>query len=94
MLQRAHMKVVSLKYPCTACLMVYQTVRESIGRILADYEGLEVEYIELENLKNIHQIDGLEVEKFPAVLINDEQVTAGSIITKCQLANMLKEVYQ
>jgi hypothetical protein len=94
MSQSTRMKVVSLKYPCTACLMIYQTVKESIDRILADYEGLEVEYIELENLKSIHQINGLEVEKFPALLINDEQITAGSVITKRQLVNMLKEVYQ
>ncbi len=91
MLQGVHIKVVSMKYPCTACLMVYQLVKESVDRILKEFEGLAVEYVELENLRNVSQIGGLEVEKFPAVLINDEQVTAGSIITRRQLAGLLEE---
>ena len=91
-MQGVHMKVISMKYPCTACLIVFQTVKESVERVLADFEGLEVEYIELEDLKDLHRLEGLEVEKFPALLINGEQVTAGSILSKRQLAGVLAEV--
>lgn len=92
MLPAIHIKVISLKYPCNACQIVYQAVKEVIEKVLPAFEGAKVEYLELENLKGIHEITGLEVEKFPAVLINDEQMTAGSIITKRQLEEMLREV--
>jgi hypothetical protein len=49
-----------------------------------------LEIIELDNLKQVAMVQGLEVEKLPAVLINNEQVTAGSLPTKEQLISMIQ----
>jgi hypothetical protein len=51
---------------------------------------VDVEYTQLENLKNLHSIEGLEVESFPAVIINGEQITAGTIPDKRQIIKRIE----
>ncbi|HBM75085.1 MAG TPA: hypothetical protein DD429_05965 [Clostridiaceae bacterium] len=90
MAQKVKVTLISLKHPCTACLITYGLIKEILEKIRKDFDFVEIEYLELEDLKHIHSIPGLEVEKFPALLINDEQITAGSLPMKKQLITIIK----
>jgi len=82
--------LVSLKDPCTACNIIYGLIKETLEKIQKEYSNVEVKLIELDHIKKAAEVEGLEVEKFPAVLINNEQITAGSLITKRQLASIIQ----
>ena len=89
-------KLIYLKTPCAACLIAGNAVKEILAKLvdecaLADVK-LDIEKIELDDLKDIHEIKGLEVEKFPALIINDEQITAGNIPSKKQLLSIIKSL--
>lgn len=90
MTRRVKVTVVSLKQPCSACLIIYGIIKEMLEKIQKDFEFVDIEYVELDNLKQVHSISGLEVEKFPALIINDEQLTAGSIPAKEQLISIIR----
>ena len=84
-------QVISLKNPCSACLIVGGAVNEMLDKLKKDHENIKVERLVLEDLRQVHSVKGLEVEKFPAVIINGEQITAGSIPSKKYLLSMLAE---
>jgi len=76
---RVKINVVVLQNPCSACFIIDGFVRELFNKLKMKMDFIDVEYNELENLKNLHSIEGLEVENFPAIIINGEQITAGTI---------------
>lgn len=71
--------VVFLKEPCSACLIIFNLIKEIMEKLKEKYSFLEVNYIEIEQLTDLHSIEGLEVEKFPAIIIAGEQISAGTI---------------
>lgn len=87
---RIKINVVTLQDPCSACFIMAGLVREIFDKLQKKMDFLEVEYTELENLKNLYRIEGLEVERFPAVIINGEQVTAGTIPDKREIIKKLE----
>lgn len=86
---KVKVNIVTLKEPCSACFIIGGLVKQMFDKLQKEMAFIEVEYTELEDLKNIHNIQGLEVEKFPAVIINGEQITAGTIPDKKELKNRL-----
>lgn len=86
---KVEVNVVVLKDPCAACFIIGGLVKEMFDKFQKEMDFIKVEYIELENLKNLHLIKGLEVENFPAVIINEEQITAGSIPDKREIVKRL-----
>lgn len=76
---RVKINVVMLENPCSACFILDGLVRELFEKLQRKMDFIDVEYKELQNLKNLHSIEGLEVESFPAIIINGEQITAGTI---------------
>jgi len=88
-MKKIKITLVSLKDPCTACNIIYGLIKETLEKIQKEYSNVEVDFIELEHIKNASEVEGLEVEKFPAVLVNGEQITAGSLITKKQLVSII-----
>ena len=71
--------IVTLKEPCSACLILNNLVKEIIAKLQKKFDNLDIQYVEFSNLARIHEIEGLEVEKFPASIVNGEQVTAGEL---------------
>lgn len=66
------------------CDMPYNTPVDNVKAITSVVHGEEVEFMEvksheLSNLTKVHEIKGLEVEKFPAIIVNDEQISAGEL---------------
>jgi hypothetical protein len=86
---KVKMKVISMKQPCTACLIIDNLLKETLTKLQKEEPRFEVEFIELDNLKQVGMVPGLEVEKLPALLINDEQVTAGSLPSKQQITSWI-----
>ncbi|HON72259.1 MAG TPA: thioredoxin family protein [bacterium] len=71
--------MVFLEEPCSACLIIFNLIKEIMERLKGKYDFLEVNYIEIKKLEDLHSIKGLEVEKFPAIIIDGEQISAGTI---------------
>jgi len=65
--------------------LVYNLLKEILAKLQKEQPWIELEFIELDNLKQVGMVPGLEVEKLPALLINNEQVTAGSLPSKKQI---------
>ena len=82
-------KVISMKQPCTACLIIDNLLKETLTKLQKEQPWIKVEFIELDNLKQVGMVPGLEVEKLPAILINDEQVTAGSLPSRQQITTWI-----
>lgn len=82
--------LIEAQQPCTACLITGNLIKEMLDRIKKDHSYLEIKEIKLENLKDVHSIEGLEVENFPALIVNGEQVTAGSLPMKRQLISLIE----
>lgn len=83
-------KLVSLKDPCTACHIIDGLIKETLEKVQKEFDNVEVKLVELEHINEAAEVEGLEVEKFPAVLINNEQITAGSLLTKRQLVSIIQ----
>ncbi|MDI6618535.1 MAG: thioredoxin family protein [Clostridiales bacterium] len=90
-LKRVNVKIVESKQPCSACLITGNLVREMMDKISRELGCVDIENIKLSDLKNIHSIKGLEVENFPAIIINGEQITAGSLPIKSNIISIIKK---
>lgn len=82
--------MVTLKEPCTACNIIGGLLRDMLTKLKTRYSEVEVSFEELQHLKEASAVEGLEVEKFPALLINGEQITAGTLPQYDQLVMLLE----
>jgi hypothetical protein len=71
--------LISLEQPCSACLIIEGHINEMLAKLEKRQCGIEIQHIIIPDLKNVHSIEGLEVEKFPALIIDGEQITAGEL---------------
>ncbi|MBC5648278.1 thioredoxin family protein [Christensenella tenuis] len=70
--------LVTLEQPCTACLIACRLTEEIIEKVRKRDGDFPFRIIRLKHIREIKDVEGLEVEKFPAVIIDGEQVTAGT----------------
>ena len=87
---RVNINVVVLQDPCSACFIIGGLVKEMFNKLEKEMDFIDVKYTELEDLKNLHDIEGLEVESFPAIIINGEQITAGTVPNKKEVIKRLE----
>ena len=80
-------RLVTLKQPCTACVITCGLCAEIIEKVRRKYGDFEFEHIELSSPADAKRVEGLEVEKYPVVIVDGEQVTAGTL----PHPNMLRE---
>ena len=83
--------MVSLEQPCSACLIIEGHLKEMLEKLHKRVDNIYIEHIVLKDLREVHNVEGLELEKFPALLINDEQITAGSLPPLEQLLGEIKK---
>ena len=78
-------RLVTMARPCSACLIADNLMRE----LFAVMQGMNPDIIFqvdiLHHPRELACVEGLEVETLPAVLIDGEQITAGSILHRRQL---------
>ena len=84
-------ELVTLNVPCNACLIITNLIKEMFCKL--DKKNLDAEFrlVELTDIKDLCKVDGLEVEKLPAVIIDGEQITAGSLPNERYLISLIKE---
>jgi hypothetical protein len=82
--------MVTLRYPCTACVIIDQAVHEVVGKLKTLFPDLEIAERVLESPKEARSVEGLEIERFPALLLNGEQLTAGSIPNRRELERTIR----
>jgi deoxycytidylate deaminase len=76
-------------YPCSGCTIVQGLIKEIIQKVIKQTD-VEYEEVILKHPSEIYNIDGIEVEKLPLILINDEQVTAGNLISTKELIKLIE----
>lgn len=84
-------KLVTLNEPCNACIIISNLIKEMFTYLERELPAVTFEVIELDHIKKIKNIEGIEVEKMPIILINDEQVTAGSLPNRKYLKQLIEE---
>lgn len=78
-------QLVEMRNPCQSCIIVSDLMIGLFERIKADYPDVDFVITILDRPEDIRKVVGLEIEMFPAVLIDDEQVSCGNILHKRQL---------
>ena len=86
------MLLVALAQPCSGCRIVEQLMWETLQRLRREHGELCVERVRLEHPSAARSVAGLEVERYPALIIGDEQVTAGSLLDRRRLGRLLEEL--
>ena len=84
--------LVRLKNPCNACIIVGRLLLESVERVKRDRPDIAFEQIELADVREAPRIPGIEVERFPSLLLNGEQISAGSMVTPRDLNEMMERL--
>lgn len=87
-------QLITLANPCTACLITENLLKEvfektQISLKARGIENIEFETVTLNHPQEIYNVEGLEVEKLPLVIIGGEQVTAGSLIHRRKLEQFI-----
>ncbi len=78
-------ELITLRNPCAACVIITQAAREVVAKLQKMFPELESGERMLERPGEAASVSGLEVERFPALLIDGEQVTAGTIPNRREL---------
>ena len=83
-------RLVTMKNPCQACMIVSDLMVGLFDKISAQYNDVEFLVIMLERPEELCKIPGLVMEKLPAVIINDEQVSCGNVLHRRQLKEYIE----
>lgn len=84
-------KLVTLVPPCSACLIITNLLIEMFNKLSKKQLDANFVLAEFDNIKDLSKVEGLEVEKFPAIIVDGEQITAGSLPSEDFLISIIKE---
>ncbi|MDF2613117.1 MAG: hypothetical protein K0S71_903 [Clostridia bacterium] len=84
-------KLVTLDEPCSACIIITNLIKEMFKELEAQMPEVAFTIIEMQHIKELKAIKGVEVEKMPIILIQDEQISAGSLPNKRYLKQLIEE---
>mgnify|MGYP006297228031 CR=1 FL=1 len=82
--------LVSRKQHCISCDITDRIVRESLKSVDRKRGDVEVEYLELDEIEPSPV--ALDTERYPAVLIDGRQVSAGEVVTEEKLLELLANI--
>ncbi|MDR3552957.1 MAG: hypothetical protein P4L75_07520 [Clostridia bacterium] len=85
-------KLVVMAQPCTACVIINSLNMESLERVAAQCADFSWELVQITHPRRLKTVAGLEVEKLPAVIVDGEQLTAGSVLPPRRLLAFLEEL--
>ena len=87
-----HFQLIELAAPCTACVITNHLAREVLEKLEREHpRKFTWEVVVLATPWDAKNVEGLEVETYPALLLDGVQITAGSIPNRRQLAGMVEE---
>lgn len=81
--------MITLEYPCTACIIIDGLLKEVLQKVKNTVPEVDTELIILKHPKELYDIEGIEVEKFPILMLDGEQISAGSLLTPKQIAKLI-----
>lgn len=81
--------MITLEYPCTACVIIDGLLKEIMQKVKNLIPEVETEIIILKHPKELYAIDGIEVEKFPIIMLDGEQISAGSLLSTKQIISLI-----
>lgn len=84
-------RLVMAAYPCNACQIANDLNVETLKKVSAMRDDFQFEIILVGHPRELAGVEGLEVEKLPAVLINGEQISAGSVLAPRQVMKILED---
>jgi len=82
--------LVTMVHPCSACLINDNLMRELFAALEGSNPDVSFTVTVLNHPRELPSVEGLEVESLPAVLIDGEQITAGSLLHRRQLEGIIK----
>ena len=77
--------LVTPENPCSSCQIAAELMRGLILKLTAEISDAEFTTIYVKHPRDLRGVNGLEVERLPAVLIDGEQISAGNIMHRRQL---------
>ena len=83
-------KLVTMANPCSACVITDNLLRGLLDKVAGQMDNITVKTEILNHPRECAGVEGLEIEKLPAIIINGEQVTAGSLLHRRQLIKMIE----
>jgi len=82
-------KLVVMRHACAACSIINSLNIETLEKAAARRSDFRWRLVEIGNPREMPSIEGLEVEKFPAIILNGEQITAGTVLPARRLMEIL-----
>jgi hypothetical protein len=82
--------LVSRKQHCISCDITDRIVREAIESVDRKRTDIEARYIELDEIEPSPVF--LKTERYPAVLIDGRQISAGEVVTEEKLLELLANI--
>jgi len=79
--------LVTMTNPCSACLIATDLLKGLFEKLSREEALFFVnwEILHINHPREFAKIEGLEVERLPAVLIDGEQITAGGLMHRRQM---------
>lgn len=89
MVVNVKIQLVRPAHPCQACQITANLQEEVLAKLCGKHGGLVFEVVEFGTPAEMKAVENLEVEKFPAVIADGEQITAGSLYHLRRLERVL-----
>ena len=83
--------LVSKDQHCLSCTLSDQIVREVLQQIKKKHPSYSVKHIQLSADQKC-TIPAIKIHQFPSLILNDKQITAGSIITEERLEELINNI--
>jgi hypothetical protein len=83
--------MITMQHPCTACVIIDGLLKEVLQKVKNQVEGVQTEIIILKHPNELYSIEGVEVERLPIIMLDCEQISAGSFITDRQIISLIKD---
>ena len=83
--------LVTMIHPCSACQMIDCLMRDLFDSMKDTNPGVMFQVVVLNHPSELSSIEGLNEKNLPAVLIDGEQITAGTLLHRRQLEDHIQK---
>ena len=86
-------RLITMVHPCSACIMIEGLLREVFEKVsrMEEFAGDTFEIVVLNHPRELSSVEGLEVPELPAVIVGEMQVSAGRLLHRRQLVELIRE---
>ncbi len=84
-----HGLLIVQRHPCNACAIITALNRETFEKVGAKRKDFTYELVVIDHPKELASMPFVEVESLPIAVVDDEQITAGTILPPKRLLEIL-----